>query len=486
MFGKVEQFVQFGVEAGPEQPAFGDQMGRAVHQCAFQQVEIVGQVVPALQRRAQERGAAIAARLSVGGVAAVGRFRPFQHAAHLGEGGQALAQGHVILGGGAVQEDARGQPFKVVHLVQPGPQVAPGVVALVQPAHRRLGFLYGAHFAPGVAQAFFQQSAPHGGLGVVQHVPQRARPLAAIQAAEDFQIALRHFIDDEVAAQVQGAERRKVDDVLLLGLHDICQQRPAGTNEFILSFKTQRAGVAHALGVQQPFRCCLEVEGGPARHPHHLGGGERHGRGHLCVLGHQQFAGLHLAHPLPQVGGLFRMQARPFARGKIEPGKAARLLVLVPEQRAQIIVALGVEVGVLHHRAGGQHAGDGALDQPLGLARVFYLVAQGHLEALFQQLGDVPFHRMVGHAAHGHAQVGVGVAAGEGDLQFARRRFRIVEEHFVEVAHAVEQQRIRMILLDAQVLLEHGGELRRIGAGRRRRCGPGQARSTACHDGSGA
>jgi hypothetical protein len=42
----------------------------------------------------------------------------------------------------------------------------------------------------------------------------------------------------------------------------------------------------------------------------------------------------------------------------------------------------------------------------------------------------------------------------------------VVVEHLVEVAHPVEQQLVRMLALDAKVLLHHGRvrrELRRIG-----------------------
>jgi hypothetical protein len=52
----------------------------------------------------------------------------------------------------------------------------------------------------------------------------------------------------------------------------------------------------------------------------------------------------------------------------------------------------------------------------------------------------------------------IGVSAGQGDLQITGRGFRVLIEKFVEVAHAKKEQRILMLLLDPQVLLEHWGQ----------------------------
>jgi hypothetical protein len=46
-------------------------------------------------------------------------------------------------------------------------------------------------------------------------------------------------------------------------------------------------------------------------------------------------------------------------------------------------------------------------------------------------------------------------ALGQRDVQRLGRRDRIVEEHLVEIAHPVEQQRIRDARLDLQILRHH-------------------------------
>ena len=63
---------------------------------------------------------------------------------------------------------------------------------------------------------------------------------------------------------------------------------------------------------------------------------------------------------------------------------------------------------------------------------------------------------MKGHARHGDRLTRRGAARGEGDVEQARRPLRVVVEELVEVAHAVEQQHVGMLRLQAQVLLHHG------------------------------
>ena len=72
---------------------------------------------------------------------------------------------------------------------------------------------------------------------------------------------------------------------------------------------------------------------------------------------------------------------------------------------------------------------------------------------------------MVGDAAHGHPLLlGLGVLAvvpgSQGQVQFLGRQLGVVGEHLVEVAQAEEQDRVRVVLLNFQILLHHGGQFR--------------------------
>src|SRR3546814_19387853 len=63
-----------------------------------------------------------------------------------------------------------------------------------------------------------------------------------------------------------------------------------------------------------------------------------------------------------------------------------------------------------------------------------------HLEALADEAGEVAVGRVHRHAAHGDILAQVLAALGQGDIQRRRGLLGILEEHLVEVAHAVEQQ----------------------------------------------
>ena len=140
--------------------------------------------------------------------------------------------------------------------------------------------------------------------------------------------------------------------------------------------------------------------------------------------------------------------------------------------RQQIIVALGVEQGVFGQRAGGDEPHHVAPHDGLGtalarLGRVFGLFADG--DAVAQ--GNQPVQIFVGthdrHAAHRNVAALVPAALGEHDAECARGGLGVVEEHLVEIAHPVEQQAVRIIGLDLDVLLEHGTRARIDVAGRR-------------------
>jgi hypothetical protein len=48
-------------------------------------------------------------------------------------------------------------------------------------------------------------------------------------------------------------------------------------------------------------------------------------------------------------------------------------------------------------------------------------------------------------------------AFGERDVEQARGLARIVVKQLVEITHAIKQQRIGILRLEAQILLHHGG-----------------------------
>jgi len=65
------------------------------------------------------------------------------------------------------------------------------------------------------------------------------------------------------------------------------------------------------------------------------------------------------------------------------------------------------------------------------------------------QAREVLFDGVVRHARHPDRLAGGCTARGERDVQQPRRALRVVVEHLVEIAHAVEEQHVRMLRLDA-------------------------------------
>jgi hypothetical protein len=79
--------------------------------------------------------------------------------------------------------------------------------------------------------------------------------------------------------------------------------------------------------------------------------------------------------------------------------------------------------------------------------------------AQLHESADVGGGGVIGHAAHGdRGAVAVLAPRSEGDLEGPARHLRVLEEHLVEVAHAEEQERARVLGFHAHVLL-HGGRL---------------------------
>jgi hypothetical protein len=53
-------------------------------------------------------------------------------------------------------------------------------------------------------------------------------------------------------------------------------------------------------------------------------------------------------------------------------------------------------------------------------------------------------------------------AMGQSDIERRRRGNRIIKKQFVKIAHAIEQKRVGMRLLDLKILRHHRGRLRRL------------------------
>ena len=173
-----------------------------------------------------------------------------------------------------------------------------------------------------------------------------------------------------------------------------------------------------------------------------LGGGRRP----------EQLGGHHAGHLVDDLGGA-EVRHLEAPRGEVDPGQAGPVPVAV--QARQVVVHAPVEGVLLGDRPRGHDAHDAALDDALGLARIGELLADGDAEALVHQAHEVALDRAHRHAGHGHGVDPLG-AGGQGDPQLLGRHLGVLSEQLVEVAHAEEQEGVRLLLLGPPELLHHG------------------------------
>ena len=172
---------------------------------------------------------------------------------------------------------------------------------------------------------------------------------------------------------------------------------------------------------------------------------------------HQDLAGGEAGEHRAEAGSRTGRDAEA-AGGDIDPGEGA-LAADLGEGR-QIVVAPGLEQAVLGQGARGDEAHHPAVDDGFrpalaGLGRVLHLLADGDAEALADQREEIGLGRMDRHPAHRDVLSEMLAALGQGDVERGARGFGIREEQLVEIAHAIEQERVRVVGLDGVVLGHH-------------------------------
>jgi hypothetical protein len=131
------------------------------------------------------------------------------------------------------------------------------------------------------------------------------------------------------------------------------------------------------------------------------------------------------------------------AVGEVQPGQPEHAAVQAGGEQQG--VAAVVEQRGVGQRAGGDDAAHRALHRPLVRARLAHLLGDHHRFAELDQAREVLLDRMEGHARHADRPAARLAARGERDVEQARGLLGVVEEELVEVAHAVEEQGVRML-----------------------------------------
>ncbi len=135
--------------------------------------------------------------------------------------------------------------------------------------------------------------------------------------------------------------------------------------------------------------------------------------------------------------------------------------------REQQVVPAFLQQCLVTQGTGRDDADHLTVDRALGGFRVARLFADGNGMAPPDQARDVALRGMIGDPRHGDRLTG-GLAAGrQGDVQHLGGPAGVVVEQLVEIAHAVEQQLVRVLGLELEILAHHGGVTAEIGF----RCG---------------
>ena len=145
-------------------------------------------------------------------------------------------------------------------------------------------------------------------------------------------------------------------------------------------------------------------------------------------------------------------------RGDIR--KANTCLFPFQVETGNVVVAVILKHAALNDGTWRHHPDDIPFDQALGGGRVLHLLADGYLIALGNQPGHIGLVAVERHAAHGSPLFLAALLAGQGQIQFPGSRDGVVIEHLIEIADAIKEDLILMLLFDIQILFHHGRQIR--------------------------
>ena len=287
------------------------------------------------------------------------------------------------------------------------------------------------------------------------HDVEKAAAATAVERPHELEIAPRRRVDGHHGAVRLAPQRCEARPLPLLGEIEIVDKGPGGGDLGAVEV-AERVERGDAVDFAQAARRGGRVEAHRRQH------GRRTGPIGKCRFVGQRLGSQQLPRrDLRQQGGERRGRRcgdREAAGRHVEPRDAPG--AVGPRYRRQMVVCARVEQAVFDESPRSDEADHVARNRALGaaLARrrgVFRLLADRHLETGADEPLEIGFVAVSGHAAHGNLAALVPAPAGQRDAQRRGRAHRIVEEHLVEVAHAIEEQRVRVLALDLEILGHH-------------------------------
>ena len=138
---------------------------------------------------------------------------------------------------------------------------------------------------------------------------------------------------------------------------------------------------------------------------------------------------------------------------------------MLVNRQQQRVGALGHQFAVCHG-AGGHHAGDFAVYRALvrrsSGGHIAHLFGHSHSLTQLDEPREITLHRVHRHTGHHHRLTRTLAALCERDVQQPVGLARVVEKQLVKIAHAIENECVWEVCLDAQVLLHHGRVGRKV------------------------
>ena len=380
-------------------------------------------------------------------------------AQHLGQMPRLLepaADHRQVAGATPAKGQPRQGPVDIGDSAQRRPQTAAQGVVCHQMRDGRVARVDHRKITRGAGKPPFQQAPATRRQGLVDSAQQR--PVApAAHGGGQFQVAARCRVDLHRAAQRLAHGRAQQGHAAFLRDLEIVDKRPQRP-QFDPLEGAETVQRSHGKGRTEPLfpqgrvetgapafrQRCAQVICQVAQRLGHVAGRQKLAHPQPRQFGRQPRAG---AGHDPHLAG------RDIGPGQraLAPNVAKGREVIVPARFEQAVLGQGARRDQTHHVARHHRFGPALFR----LGRVFHLLGDGDAKALADQRQQIAFGAVDRHAAHGDILAQVLAALGQCDIQRRRGRDSIVKEHLVEIAHAIEQQRIRVLRLDLEVLRHH-------------------------------
>ena len=307
--------------------------------------------------------------------------------------------------------------------------------------------------AEGVEDPVAEEAGAHGGGGAVEDAKEGV-PAVGVLAFDEVEVALGGGVDEDVVAAFPDGEEAEVAAVAAELVEEVVEDGAGGGDGGVFP------GAAEAVeGLDAEV--VLE-EGGGVVGEEGVGvvgeGGGEGGEGGVFgeVAGVEEFGGGEAVEFVEEAGAVGVFGEGELAGGVVGAGKAPAFLFPAGDEvdGGEVVVAAVVEEVEVVDGAGGDDLADFALDDLAGLG-LGGLLGDGDALAGLEEAGDVALGGVVGDAAHGD-----GVALGEGGVEDGGGLLGVLEEHFVEVAEAEEEEDVGgQGAAHGLILRHHGGEL---------------------------